>query len=68
VTPEERAARVYANATAALLEAIGMMAFNRGRLFHGYEGDPGAYHRADFLALIDKYGLRPEPPPEARGG
>lgn len=52
MTENEKAAFVQAQAAAALIEAIGMLAAN---------SDPKntslAYYESDFLGLLDKYGL-----------
>ena len=54
MTPEQEAAYVQANATAALIEAMGMMANNQNRLAQGISIQ---YGQSDFQALIEKYGI-----------
>lgn len=54
MTPEQSAAYVTAQATAALIEAMGMVAANSERAANGYTI---AYGDEDFRALIDQYGI-----------
>ncbi len=53
-TPETRAAYVQSQATAAMIEALGMQAENAQRI---HRGEAMAYDEAAFDAVINKYGL-----------
>ena len=54
MTPEQRAAYIYAMAASMLVEMESMKALNRERVSVGF-GE--AYDEKAFLDLIDKYGL-----------
>jgi hypothetical protein len=55
MTPEQKAAYVMAQAAAALIEAMGMMASNMVRQ---QRGAPPQHWDDEFRNLVDKYGLR----------
>jgi len=54
MTVEQSAAYVQAQASAALIEAMGMHATNQQR---AVEGASPAYTDVDFNALIERYGI-----------
>jgi hypothetical protein len=53
MTPEEKAAYIQAQCACAIIEAMSMLAFT---IRYSDSMDKG-YHRAEFMALIDKYGI-----------
>lgn len=54
MTPEQNAAYIMAQASAALITAMGMMAENQQR---AVLGQSMAYQDTDFQALIDQFGI-----------
>lgn len=54
MTPEQKAAFVMAQSTAALIEALGMMSLNMQR---AQRGETIAYEERSFEQLIEQYGL-----------
>lgn len=54
MTPEQEAAYVNAQSTAAMIEAMGMFAVNQKLL---QVGDPPRYLFEDFTMLINQYGI-----------
>lgn len=54
MTPEQQAAFLHAQATCAMIEAMGMQAMNMQREQQGYSM---AYDDEAFFKLIEKYGI-----------
>ena len=54
MTPEQQAAFVFSQSVSALIEAVGMVETNKGRLARG---EAMAYSEQDFTDLIRKYGI-----------
>lgn len=52
MTPEQAAAYITAQASCALIEAMGMQAENQIR---AHRGESPAYNEDDFKAIIDRY-------------